>query len=63
MFLGTLSIEVNSYYLILKQNLYRNEELRGLAVNPINDSEFATAGDDSKVIVWNMDKRRSVRKK
>jgi WD40 repeat protein len=38
----------------------KNEELRGLAVSPVSDSEFATAGDDCKVIVWCMDKRRSI---
>lgn len=38
----------------------KNEELWGLAINPVDAYEFATCGDDNRVFKWNAATRRSI---
>lgn len=38
------------------------EELWGLCMSPVNDNEFVTCGDDSRVFKWDMANRSAVNK-
>jgi hypothetical protein len=55
-----VSLGTNSSIVLLESHSYR--QLHGLCLNPVDQDEYATVGDDGVVRVWSLSQRRCLRR-